>query len=494
MSPHSIPNFESFRLILSKLAENGKLPPEVIEKIYAGEAFVRIREFVTAELGETLDAYRNGRIDKDKFRSIVGALCKLLVKEEKGEEYEEQELVVQLTSKNIEEIWERMHILSYYRSTLPGKFVRENLPFSGKCFLIVLHFTRDLLPFLELCECLGLNPESTYIFWKPYMYPHRKQIAAYLEEEKRYNVYCLTEIENVLSKLASSPMEQLQTVVIEDGGYIVPLLHSSFPAILKQLIGAVEQTTRGIRNDRQVARLTIPVMSVAEADLKNRIEPPHVADAVVRNLENLLSHEKIRGQDITLMGYGYIGREIASRFRDRTSLTIYDPRPEKRQEAKEKGFNIVDQSRDAVKDKFLILGCSGETSIGREEIINLRHNTYLASATSDQKEIGLLELSALSTKRRLPLKNAEGKNIGTSYTLRKRKQEICLLADGYPVNFWFAESMPDQVSDLILSFILVSTINLVQEHQAMTKIVHVDKVNECAEKYELAKLYETFNR
>ncbi|MCL0036445.1 hypothetical protein M1N47_03415 [Dehalococcoidia bacterium] len=491
MFPDSISNFESLRLVLSKLAENGKLPPEVIKKIYEGEALVRIREKLTTELGKTLDAYRNGRIDEDKFRNIVEVVSKLLLKEEKGEQYEEQEPVIRFTSMNIEEIWQRMHILSYYRSTLPTKFPARNLPFLGKRFLMVLHFTRDLLPFLELCEHLGLNPESAHIFWKPYMYPHREQIAAYLQEEKRYNIYCLTEMENVLGKLESSPMEQPQTVIVEDGGYIVPLLHSSFPAILKQSIGAVEQTARGIRNDRQVKRLTIPVMDIAEADLKNRIEPHHVADAVVHNLENLLSHEKTRGQNVALMGYGYIGREIASRLKDKMCVTIYDPRAEKRMEAKEKGFDVVVQPRDAVREKFLVVGCSGETSIGREEILILRHNTYLASATSDQKEIGLIELKALSAKT-LPLKNREGKNVGTSYTLRKRKQEICLLADGYPVNFWFSESMPDQVSDLILSLILVSMIDVIQQHQEMREGIHCDKVNKCADKYELARLYESF--
>ena len=390
------------------------------------------------------------------------------------------------SSNELKHIRDRMGLLGYLANKLSAEF--SDRPFKDINFLIVLHFLKDLIVFLEACEKLGLEPSKTHLFYKPYLYPHREEIASHLKA-KGYHVYPLENLEKVLDTLNKQDVNG-KFIVIEDGGYIVPLLHKRFPKLLENTIGAVEQTTRGIRNDEQIGNLKIPVLNVAGSKIKNEIEPPHVADAVIRNLEGLLAGERLRGSKAAVLGYGTIGKEIAKRLRDKGMIvTIYDSDPLKITKAREEGFEAVNEPYNAVKNKLLIIGCSGETSIGREEILSSSHGTYLVSASSDQREIGLMELKALSSSKET-LRNENGIKIGTSYTIRGQNKDIHLIADGFPINFWYSESMPDQVSDLILSLIYVSAIELVKKDFEN----ELQNINEISEKYEIAKIYEQFYR
>lgn len=478
---------DSLKPILEKMTEQGKISPELLKTIMN----MKIAEADKERLSKNIDAFINGKLDIKEFELIQESKSQEIGRARSGEAYkkEQEPLIKSISDEDVKKIGEKMPLLGYYKKTLPSQ-LQDVLPFSGKRFLVVLHFTKDLIPFLETCKDLGLEPELTYVFCKPYRYPYREPIAAYLKNQN-YKVYALQEMEVVMKKIAESASD-LPIIVVEDGGYVVPLLHSSFSTILDKTIGAVEQTTRGLRNDQELSEIAIPILSVAEADIKTKIEPPHVANAVIKNIESLLSFEKVRGSNVALMGYGTIGEEIAQALKNEVRLTIYDPRPERRTAAREKGYDVVLEPYNAVRHKFLVIGCSGETSIGRNEILALRSNTYLVSATSDQKEVGIEELEALSSQRQ-PLKHPRtDKVIGTSYTIRGKPLVVHLLAGGYPINFWESESMPDQVSDLILSLILVSTIELALSGGNIPAGIHSDKVDEFADKYEVADLYERY--
>ncbi|MBC8521124.1 MAG: hypothetical protein H8D26_03930 [Methanomicrobia archaeon] len=355
----------------------------------------------------------------------------------------------------------------------------------------MLHFLKDLIIFLESFEKLGLEPDKSYLFWKPYLYPHKDEIGLYLKEEKRYNVYPLRDLERVLGNQQKS-MENI--VVLEDGGYIVPLLHRRFKNLLEKTVGSVEQTTKGIWNDNKLPNIAIPILNVAEAEIKKRIEPPFVADAVVQNIKTLLSFEPLRGKTIALLGYGVIGSKIVEGLKNMgIRMTVYDRESARRIDAQNNGCTAELEPYNAVKDKFLVIGCSGETSIGSKEILSLKHKAYLVSASSDQMEIDIPALGDLSKKEKQPLKNLnDNKIIGTSYVIRGKDYEVRLLADGYPVNFWCSESMPNQVSDLILSVIFLSTFELVVNKKEYPRgFQNVDKI---VKEHKIGEIYEDYYR
>ena len=393
----------------------------------------------------------------------------------------------ELSEKFLKDPFQNTPLLSYYCQKI------KRSPLKGKHILILLHFLRDLVPFVKAMRELGLDPKASYFYYKEYPYPQREAIASWLKKQG-CNVGLMAELDNDLKILEEGYETQIgELLIIEDGGHIYPHIMQSHPRLLKHVQGCIEQTRRGIRNIENTLKHLetipeVPVLSVADSELKSNFEPPIVADAVVRNIRSLLDNVNFRGRHVAVLGYGTIGEKLAERLRNEGMLvTVYDPDSSRLLKASQAGLNIAESAVQAVRYKFLVIGSSGECTIKRDEILALSHGTYLASASSEQYEIATDELIALSGSRTTPFAPAD-KVAGTAYTLRKDENQVVLLANGYPINFWGMNSMPDQASDLILTLLLLSLDNV-----AIGKVgrggINTKCVNDLAEEYGVANLY-----
>ena len=217
---------------------------------------------------------------------------------------------------------ESMPVLSYVTSKIQGE------PFGGKTLLILLHFLRDLIPFMQSCRKLGALPNETIVFYKNYEYLNKKEVIEYLQQEG-YEVYPIEESDIRLAQL--DRVRAKSVVVIEDGGVIVPKLHTQFRSIGTHTLGAVEQTTRGVRNDQGVGEILFPILSVPGSKIKDTFEPPHVARALVNNLQNVLSEKNFSGKRVLVVGFGIIGEQVALHLRDTLKMivSIFDMDPAK---------------------------------------------------------------------------------------------------------------------------------------------------------------------
>lgn len=339
--------------------------------------------------------------------------------------------------------------------------------FSDIRVLMVLHFLRDLVPFVEAMVSLGLNPANATLFYKPYPYPQRDAIKGWLES-MQCRVLPVSQVSACLNGLNTChPDSRRKVLIIEDGGYIVPEMHRCFPDLLYRTIGAVEQTTRGIINverwlgESTTNKLAFPVLSVAGSKLKAEFEPKYIADASLSNMSRMFPHMAWRGKEVAVLGYGTVGQSVAGRLlQNGANVTAWDPSPEKRLAVQQQGgLSLTSSAAEAVLQKSFVFGASGSRSIDEAVIANLRHDTYLVSVSSDQYEIDLDELGRLAVSRET-LKASDGSVIGTDYILQPDGRRVHVVANGYPVNFWGVESMPEQASDLILTLLLLSAVDL----------------------------------
>ncbi len=392
-----------------------------------------------------------------------------------------------ITKEDEQAISDTMPILVYLSNVV------NNKPLKDKRVIAVLHFLKDLIPFMHALEASGINPSETLLFYKEYLYPHKDQIIDYLGK-KGYMVSSIQSLDEMLLTFQQKCVAEAKPIIlIEDGGYLVPRIHDSDYDILRsQTIGAVEQTTKGERQDLGVKNLAFPVLSIAKSELKNRFEPPNVARAVVMNIQGLIPNVNFNSKEALLIGYGAIGKEIARQLKDtlRMNVTVFDLDKTRLLEAQQEAFRICQYLENCMQGKFLIVGATGETSIGRNELLSMEHNVNLVSASSDQREIGLNELKALSSTKE-PLQ--DNSNItGTKFVIRGTEKSINLIADGYPINFWAKESMPNRVSDVIMSLIYISAIDVALNSEALDKKVLTDRVNELEKSYGLAELYTKY--
>ncbi|MCW5979895.1 MAG: hypothetical protein KIT09_17575 [Bryobacteraceae bacterium] len=351
--------------------------------------------------------------------------------------------------------------------------------FSGLRGAFVLHYLSDLLPFAEGCRELGLEPRDAVLFYKSeYRYPHKQAIARWLSERG----FQLRPVEQTARFVAEQEAAWRPGappwIIVEDGGYLTPLLHQRGSNLLQGVVGAIEQTTKGLRKTEDWTNLAggpgaaqrdgegllqFPLLSIPDSRIKLKVEPPLIGQQVVHCIQALTTAVSLQGLRVALLGLGTIGMEVFSRLHSLGALVDgYDGDVSRVTEFRMKGGNPARSAAEAVRGKRLVIGCSGRQSITADVIANLEHGVWLASASSDLVEIDLAYLESVSNRHfRIGIQDQRwepGKLwAGTRHILAgSPAREINLLADGYPVTFWGFPGMPHQGGDLIMSVILVA--------------------------------------
>jgi S-adenosylhomocysteine hydrolase len=335
------------------------------------------------------------------------------------------------------------------------------------CRLIsTLHTLPNLRSVLLALERLGLSPEHSYLFYKPYPYPGKACTVAWAER-RGYRVGSVEELHaDALVSIERELPSDARILLAEDGGHAFTAMVRRRSTLIPRVMGMVEQTTKGIRRITHAAdmlggELTFPVLSLPDAHIKKTLEPPHIARGVIRSIEAVLDETLGGIHRVAVLGCGVIGLEIANQLsRQGCRVRAYDPVPCQCGEADGR-FDIVETAAQAVLDARIIIGTSGECSITDKVINNLAHRAIVVSASSDRVELDYAYLNQLATEitpfHHRAFHDAQGNPvvIGHTYRLAHNRHEITLLADGMPLNFIGLGGMNDRVADCILTLIVV---------------------------------------
>jgi adenosylhomocysteinase len=118
--------------------------------------------------------------------------------------------------------------------------------------------------------------------------------------------------------------------------------------------------------------------------------------------------------------------------------------------AQEQGYVTAGSVSDLLSGHrpYLIVGSTGRTCLAGQEYQALSRDCILISVTSRTVEFDLAALTGGAVA-------SEDLGVtGTRYSLPSGIT-VTVLADGYPVNFHHAESVPNRQSDLVMSGLLV---------------------------------------
>lgn len=357
-------------------------------------------------------------------------------------------------------------------------------PLEGLRIVVILHFLYDLLFFVHALLRAGTDPVTTLFFYKDYPYKEKALVISTLKAWG-FSVQPLGPPEMLTKEIgAFCAVDDRKILVIEDGGYVVPLLHDGLSAFAARVIGAVEQTTRGWRRDRQVemARnglLAFPVLNVAQCRLKNDFEPDDVARAAWNNVRKLANFEIPGGRHVLVIGYGLIGRALVKAVQASGMIAgVFDLEMYGRALALlHGGMEVFDALPQALRWADIVIGATGNTSMSGAAFDALRHGTILASASSDRIEIGVDELERICREH-------DGGGRQRRYTLRDGRQ-IVVLAEGFPVNFYGADSVANQRIDLVMSSIFASAVELGRDASRFELRISSDHVNNINDNHNL---------
>ncbi|MCK4478778.1 hypothetical protein KAU88_09695 [Candidatus Bathyarchaeota archaeon] len=339
--------------------------------------------------------------------------------------------------------------------------------------ICVIHLLRDSLPFFDSLLSMGVEKDDLFIVGIPYS--SKIEVVEHLMDDDfrvrhldktRYIDEFLGVIKAVLLEACQHCVRTKKSLlIIEDGGYAVPLLHEDdeFSEYSNICVGAVEQTANGIWADQLIAEnsgLLFPIMNVAESRIKRERESPLVATAIIQNINRLLEGYgiDIRNQKVGQIGFGVIGRPLALEMQsDGVDVTIYDLDEDINKEAKKDDIKVAQSLEELLPGKTLIIGCTGKEVVGLSELRKIDRNIYFVNATSKLRELNYREFLDIAEKLKIKA------GIGTEYKLKGGREIIIrLLANGFPVNFFEnAQSIPDQKIQFILALLLGAAGHLV---------------------------------
>ena len=288
-------------------------------------------------------------------------------------------------------------------------------------FLVAIPYSAKQ-PVLDALRRLRVN------VWQPGDYPFERELREAVQAGYEHSVANKTRI-----------------AVVEDGGYVVPLIHQSeYAHVLKRVSGAVEQTANGIWIDQELD-LKIPVINIAQSQIKADLEAPLIGQSVVNNISRLLQQlppgESLYRRPVLVVGMGSIGLQVAEHLVGRPNearLTVYDVDGTKREAATAAGFQVIDGASllDRLKAAKIIIGCTGKVWLDTEKLLSIGHNAVVVSASSKRMEVDWDALRNSTMGEPRPVR------VGKLYPLASGNT-VALLADGLPVNFFDNDSVPN---------------------------------------------------
>ncbi len=249
-----------------------------------------------------------------------------------------------------------------------------------------------------------------------------KGIPVYLPEgiDEAF-LYSGKKIQEILEK------DETPLLVQEVGGYLAGCCDnlSKFPHFL----GIVEDTNNGHWRYQMAGVHSTPVLSMAQSPIKD-IEDTVIGDSVVYSTERIFREEFngiLQGISCGVIGYGKIGTSTSIALKGREStVMVYDIDPARCIRARLEGHRIG-PLKTILSTSDLIVGCTGKTSVRKEDIPYIRDNAVLVSASAKNEEFDLVAFANECTCEKI---NA----VVWRYT-QKNGHCFYLLHQGTPVNF-----------------------------------------------------------
>ena len=266
-------------------------------------------------------------------------------------------------------------------------------------------------------------------------------------------------------------------IVIDDGGDLVHLLHTTRREKLSNILGGSEETTTGVHRLHAMEKkneLAFPMIAANDAYCKflfdNRYGTGQSTWDGIMRTTNLV----IAGKNVVIAGYGWCGKGGAMRARGLgANVIVTEVDPIKAIEAVFDGFRVMPMD-EAAKLGDIFLTLTGDKDvITREHFKSMKNGAMLANAGHFDVEINIPDLESLSVSRKTVRNNIEE-------FLMPDGRKIYLLAEGRLVNLASGDGHPAEIMDLSFAVQFFSAAHILHNHAKMEKKVYLmpDQINQ----------------
>jgi len=260
-------------------------------------------------------------------------------------------------------------------------------------------------------------------------------------------------------------------ILIDDGADLISLVHTSRQELIPHIKGASEETTTGVNRLRAMAndgRLKFPVIAVNDSPGKrlfdNRFGTAESTFQAIMGITNTL----IAGKQVVVVGYGYVGRGIASRAKGLGAIvTVIESDPIRALEATMDGFRVMRMSEAARIGDLFITTTGNLRVIRTEHMRQMRDGAILCNSGHFNVEIDIEGLEKLAVRRRNILEDIDEFQL-------KNGRRLYLLAEGRLVNLAGLKSLghPIEIMDMSFSLQALSAGYLAKHGRELENRVH----------------------
>ena len=334
--------------------------------------------------------------------------------------------------------WVKAHMPVLNR--IREQFEKEK-PFAGKKVAISLHLEAKTAYLAKVIQAggaevaiTGSNPLST-----------QDDVCAALVEDG-ITVFAKYDPDpEEYKQLLIRTLETEPDLIIDDGGDLVTILHAERPDLMKQVIGAAEETTTGILRLKAMEKegtLKFPVIAVNDAYCKYLFDNRYGTGQSVWDGINRTTNLVVAGKTVVVVGYGWCGRGVAMRASGLgAKVIVTEVDAIKATEAYMDGYEVMSM-KDAAKVGDYFITVTGNRDVIRGEHYELmKDGAILCNAGHFDVELNIPELEQLSVLKRTVRKNIE------EYQL-KDGRKLYLLAEGRLVNLAAGDGHPAEIMDM----------------------------------------------
>lgn len=346
---------------------------------------------------------------------------------------------------------------------------KKSKPLKGITLGFCLHITKEtsvlLMGAKELgatVACCGGNPLTTQDNIAAFLASQGINVYSWHGQSVKDYDWCIDQV-----------LKHKPTILTDDGADMNIKAHFDKRFKDMEILGATEETTAGVTRIRAVenqGKLRYPVILVNEAYTKHMFDNRYgtgqsTIDGYLRAMNLLMASKRV-----VVVGYGWVGRGVASRFNGMGSKVIVtEVDPIKALEAHMDGFEVMPMS-EAAKIGEMFVTCTGMTSVIRKEhILKMREGAIMGNVGHFDVEIDSKFLLKSSKSVREVRPNLD------ECTL-KNGRHVYLIGQGRLANLVAAEGHPPEVMAQSFSNQILSVLYILKNHKKMeNKIIDVPK-------------------
>lgn len=258
------------------------------------------------------------------------------------------------------------------------------------------------------------------------------------------------------------------TLLVDDGGDLVNVLHTEERQRLPYVLGGSEETTTGLQRLRAMAAagaLAFPMMATNDAEAKYLFDNRHGTGQSVWTAIMALTNLLVAGKTVVVVGYGWCGKGVALRAKGLGARVIVcEVDPVRANEALMDGHQVMPALAAApLGDIFItVTGCSD--ALNGHHFARMKDGALLANAGHFDIEINKNDLTAAATSVAEIRANVQGFHLADGRTLY-------LLAQGRLVNIAGGDGHPAEIMDMSFAVQSLALRYLATQHHGLAPAV-----------------------